>query len=316
MRVGAVLLLCTAIGLVGCSTPNPIDTSNPVDFRPQAGVFTIQVPDSWAKGQENIATETMAVFTDPTRQVNLIAYTGLLERRLTDEENLTAVNGLAEALLSSPTDFEVTEQKRASDGTFDASFTYSHGEQKMNGSMIFRDTDLALSGVILIAPEAMWNDVQTAMQPYVDSFQLDAEAVQGMFFVPFTEEHFAMAIPDDWQQQRRDESWRLTARNGRMSMIVVQDITEQQLDATGLAEEATSLLRVQFGLRAEVAGSQTLEDGRLNVTLDGGDRRVIGYVEQRDDRIIGLFFDVPAERVADYQPFINFEYFTFVTDFE
>jgi hypothetical protein len=315
--VGVVLLVSITIGwLTGCSAPNPIDTSNPVDFRPEAGVFTIQVPDSWAIGQQNITTESMAFFTDPTDQVNLVAYTGLLERRLADEEGLSAVTGLAQALLAYPADFEVTQQARLADGAFEMSFAYSREDQKIVGDTIFRDTDLALSGVILFAPEAMWNDVQSAMQPFVDSFELDAEAVQGTFFVPLVEPAFAMAIPDDWQQQRRDESWRLTARNGRMSMMVLQGAVDQPLDAAALAEAAAGLLRATFGLRLSVSGSRLLEDGRLNVSFDSGDRQVIGYVEQIDDRVIGLFFDVPADRVADYQPFIDFEYFTFVTDFE
>ncbi len=317
MRVGAVLVFSIAMGLLaGCSAPNPIDTGNPVDFRPETGVFTIQVPDSWTTGQQNVSTESMALFTDPTGQVNLVAYTGLLERRLTDEDGLSAITGLTQALLAYPSDFEITRQTRSLDGAFETSFAYSREDQKIVGDTIFRDTDLALSGVILFAPEAIWNDAQSAMQPFVDSFDLDAEAVQGTFFVPLVEPNFAMAIPDDWQQQQRNESWRLIARNGRMSMMVLQGAADQPLEATELADTAAVLLRTTFGLRSSVSGSQMLEDGRLNVTFEGGDRRVIGYVEQIDDRIIGLFFDVPADRVADYQPFIDFEYFTFVTNFE
>lgn len=317
MRVRVAYLISMALGLLAaCTAPDPIDVSNPVDFQTQSGVFTIQVPASWLKGQDNIATETVALLNDPARRVGLIAYAGLLERRLGDAEGWKAVSALVKTLVGNPSDFAVGSQQRSPDGAFDMNFAFSAGELKVEGSATFRDTDLALSGVVLTAPADIWDGVQASMQPFVDSFELDAEAVKGTFFEPLQETHFAMAVPGDWEQQRRGQSLRLIARNRDMSMIALQEAVDAPLDSPQLVQQAVDSLRQAFGLRTTVVSSEIAPDGRTKLSLDGGDRRVVGYVQQKGDLLLGLLFDVPADRVDDYQPFIDFEYFTFVTDFE
>ena len=73
-------------------------------------------------------------------------------------------------------------------------------------------------------------------------------------------------------------------------------------------------LRHSFRLVPKLASSEPLPDGRLKVTLDqGGDLRIIGYVEQFDTHFVGLFFKVPSDRAEDYQPFMDFVYSTYIS---
>jgi hypothetical protein len=304
-----------AVWLAACTAPNPIDTSNPVEFQHELRVFTIQAPGAWNRAQDKTGTEAVAVFGDPSGQARLIAYVGLLSHRFTEAEGLDTVSKLVQGINGRPADYQVTTQQRQADGAFDVSFTFTRNDQKLAGRATFRDTDLALSGVIVSAPEANWSDLQAALQPYVDSFQVDSSAVKGTYFVPLDGPNYAMAIPPDWPQQKRSNSIRVTSLGGDMSILAVQQDGLDPLDTAGLTDQATKSLRQLFGVQSTASDRQLLEDGRLKVTLDAGARRIVGFAEQRDGTFYGLFFDVPADRAADYQAFIDFEYFTYVTHF-
>lgn len=308
--VGAALAFCAA-----CNNPGPIVVDDPILAKHPTGVFTIRVPRSWKLTQDTADTEALGIFTDPTGQVSLLTYVGLLERRLTDEEGFEIVNGLASTLLSQPADAQVTEQRRLQpDGAFEVMFTFTNQDgQKMKGRSIFHDTDLALSGVILTGPEPLWPDLQSALAPFVDSFAVDSSIVHSIYFWPVEDSYYVLVAPIDWAQRRETDHVEVQSRNRQMSIRVVQEELGVPVGAPALADQAAASLRKNFGVNAKVTSSESLPDGRLKVTLERGDRRHIGYVEQFGTRFVGLFFQVPVDRVADYQPFMDFIYSTYVT---
>ncbi len=317
MRVYVLAGVVVAAALIaGCSSPDPIDTGNPVAFRHRIGVFSLQAPESWQQSQGEVETEAVASFADPSARGVMYAYAGLLDHRLSEDEGLEIVGDLAETLLNSPTGYQISDRQRRADGAFEVSFSFTRQENKWLGRATFRDTDLALSGVIAAGQESMWADLSTALQPFVESFKIDPEAVQGTYFVALEGTSWAMAVPADWPRRAGGVSAELTSRTGRMSILISGGTLERPLDAAGLVDRAADELRQAFGLNAQVSASESLPDGRVKATFERGEQRIIGYLEQGNDAFVGLFFQVPADRVADYQPFIDFEYSVFVTFLE
>jgi hypothetical protein len=74
--------LIIGAALAACNNQGPIDVSNPIGFKQKSGLFTLQVPKSWTSTQDEVPTESIASFADPTHRAELIGYTGLLDHRL------------------------------------------------------------------------------------------------------------------------------------------------------------------------------------------------------------------------------------------
>jgi hypothetical protein len=301
-----------AVLLAACGHSNPIDTSNPVSFTPSPQVFSLKVPGSWAQAQSKVPTEVMAAFSDSTHQAELIAYAGLLDRRLTDEEGFKAITGLIDNLLRHPADLTVTDQQRRADGAFVVKVAFTRNNEKQIGEAVVFDTNLALSGVISAGPEAFWPDLSNDLQPFVKSFQIDPEIVQGAYFTPVDNAGYSFVAPADWQQQTNLAGSVVRSPTGQLTIMAMQRPLTTTLDSQALQDLATRLM-VANGSPGKVTGTEMLPDGRLKIVLDRPKHRVIGYVDQKDQVFAGLFFDAPSERAEAYQPFIDFVYSTFVT---
>jgi hypothetical protein len=304
--------LIIAALLAACAPRNPIDTSNPIGFTSSSQVFSLNVPASWKQAQNQVPTEVMAAFSDPTDRAELVAYAGLLDRRLTDEEGFKAVSGLIDNLLNHPADLTVTDQQRRADGAFVVKYAFTQHNEKRLGEAVFSDMNLALSGVMSDGPAEFWADLSTALQPSVTSFRIDPTNVQGAFFVPVDNAGFSFVGPDGWQEQSSVAGSVVRAPSGKLTIMAMQRPLTSTLDTPALQELATHLM-VANGGSQKVVSSETLPDGRLKVIFDRPKHRVIGYIDQKDQVFAGLFFDVPSDRAEAYQPFIDFVYSTFVT---
>ena len=314
MRIRIVLFSLLGLLLIaGCTNSSPIDTSNPVDFKHHTGVFTLQVPKSWKQAQDQVPTESIAAFSDPTQHAEIIAYAGLLDHRLADAEWFTTVSGLVGNLLNRPTDLQFTDNQHRTDGAFVVSFSFTRSDQKRVGQAIMHDTDLALSGVIADGPEQGWTDLAKALQPYVDSFELHPDFVQGTYFEPLQDTFYAVVVPPDWARQKYPNGVGVKSRSGRMSILTVQRSISPTLQTLALSDQAAAVLRQTFGISAQASASENLVDGRLKITFDQPDHTIIGYVENKDEMFIGLYFELPADQTDAYQPFIDFVYSTLVT---
>ncbi len=310
IRIG---VCAVALGvLVACAGSSPIDTSSPTTFKHRTGVFSLQAPGKWQQAQDEVETESIAAFSDPTKRAELIAYAGLLDHHLTVNEGQSIVANLVKNLLNAPGDLQITGQQRRPDGSFVATLSFTRNNEKRAGTAIFRDAGLALSGVILSGPEAGWADFQKAMQPYLDSFNVNSEVVQGTYFVALEGDSYALAVPADWPRQPGKDVNLVHSPDGHVQIVAAQKAEVNSLDDAALAEASRKLLQQNLG-DGTISGAERLPDGRLKVTLDRGATRTIGYLDQKDGTVIGLFFDVPANRVPDYQPFIDFVYSTFIT---
>jgi hypothetical protein len=307
--------LIIAAMLAACNNQPPIDTSNPINFKHRTGVFSMQAPKSWLPTQDELPTETIAAFADTTHRAELIGYAGLLDHQLGDEEGLTAGNAILRGLLNQPPDLKITDRVRRPDGAFFFAFTFTRANAQRSGQAIFRDSDLALSGVVVNGASADWPDLQKALQPYVDSFKLNKDFVQGTYFVPLDMRTFSVVVPDAWTQQRTPRGNEVEVRSptGRFSIIGAQKQITDTLDEAGLANQALTALKLAYKIDATLSDTSKLPDGRLKLGLDRTDRHTVGYVEQKDGYFIGLFFDVPAAQLSAYQPMIDFIYSTLVT---
>jgi hypothetical protein len=236
----------------------------------------------------------------------------LLERRLTDDEGFKIANDLVNTLLRGPADFVVTDRQRRGDGTFVLKFAYSRDQQKRLGEAILSDKDLALSAVITDSVDSIWPQVHDAQQPFVTSFKVDPIYVQGTYFVPVENVGFAFAGPADWQQQGGTRGTIMRSRNGNMTILGVQQPLTTTLDTPALAQ-ATIRIAKTMGSSGNLVSSEPLPDGRTKLVYERSQHRIIGYVDQKDQILAGLLFDVPLERADAYQPFIDFVYSTFVT---
>jgi hypothetical protein len=301
-----------ALALTACASSNPIDTSNPTAFQHRIGVFSLQVPKAWKAVQDEVDTEAVAAFIDPTQRAELQAYTGLLERRFTDEEGQRAISALITNLLGGPADLTLSEVQRQADGSFSTTLSFTRNNEKQAGVAIFRDTDLALSGVILSGPQAGWAEFETAMQPYLDSFAVNAEGVQGTFFKELLQTDYALAVPAGWSSPPGPDANKIRSPNGQMHIVASSMPETNALDTAGLSEAGRQLLQRTLGA-GKVTSTERLADGRVKVLIDRGDKQTVGYLDQKDGAVIGLYFDVPAGRVQDYQPFIDFIYSTYIT---
>ncbi len=298
--------------LSACAPRSPIDTSNPTGFISSSKVFSLNVPASWKQAQNQVPTEVMAAFSDPTDRAELIAYAGLLDRRLTDAEGFKAITGLIDNLLNHPADLTVTDQQRRPDGTFVVKYAFTRNNEKRLGEAVLSDTNLALSGVISDGPAEFWTDLSAALQPFVTSFRIDPTNVQGVFFVPVDNAGFSFVGPDGWQEQSSVVGSVVRAPSGKLTIMAMQRPLTSTLDTPALQELATHLMLSNGGAQ-KVVSSETLPDGRLKLVFDRPKHRVVGYVDQKDQVFAGLFFDVPSDQAEAYQPFIDFVYSTFVT---
>jgi hypothetical protein len=297
--------------LTGCAN-NPIDTGSPVAFKHRTGVFELQVPKSWKQAQDQVETESLAAFSDATGRSEIIAYAGLLDHQLTDEEGLTIVPDLVKNLLNGPQDLKITDKQRRSDGAFVVTMAFTRNNVKRLGQASLRDGGLALSGVIVSGPESDWNTLLTGLQPYIDSFKLQPDFVQGTFFTPIENTHFALVVPTGWVRQPIDGGNRVKSTGGQLTIDATQLPLSAPLTADTFNEAVDKRLQQQSG-SATLTGSQPLPDGRVKLTYTRGAQQITGYAEQKDDMLITLFFEVPADRAAAYQPFIDFIYSTFIT---
>lgn len=307
-----------AIGLIaGCSpAPDPskiIAFGDPAPFTHSIGVFTLNVPSGWRAVQDSAETEAYASFTDPNGWASLIAYTGLLDRRLSDEEGLNAVDSLARNLLGSPQGYQVVGRQRLPDGAFEVTVSFLSDSYRRRGRAVFYDKDLALAGTIVVGTEADWNTIQSKLTPFADSFRFDPAVVQGTYFEPLVGDYYGLAVPAGWPQQNSGEGTEISSRSRMMFIRLIEKDAGRTLSgAEELIDESIRALRT-MGLNVQPISDQTLPGGRLKVTLGQGQRSVIGYVEQFDTTLVGLFFEMPADRVSDYQPFMDFIYYTYVT---
>lgn len=297
--------------LTGCAN-NPIDTGSPVAFRHRTGVFELQVPKSWKQVQDQVETEALAAFSDAAGRSEIIAYAGLLDHQLTDDEGLEIVPSLIKNLLNGPPDLAVTDKRRRSDGAFVVALAFTRNNVPRLGQAIFRDGGLALSGVIVSGPASDWSTLLTGLQPYIDSFKLRPDVVQGTYFTPIENTHFALVVPADWERIALKAGTQVRSRSGQVTIIAAQEPLSGTLAASALTDAAQKAAQAYVG-QAAVSDSQVLPDGRTQLTLDGSTRRTIGYAEIKDGMLIMLLFEVPADRAAAYQPFIDFIYSTLVT---
>ncbi len=305
--VGLILIVLT-----GCTNTTPIDTGNPIAFKHRSGVFELQVPKSWKQVQDQVETESLAAFSDPTFRSEIVASAGLLDHTLTNEEGLDNVPNLVTNLLNGPPDLVITDKQRRSDGAFVVTVSFTRNNIKRLGQAVLRDGGLALSGVIVSGPESEWTTLLAGLQPYIDSFKLQPEFVQGTYFTPIENTHFALVIPAGWVRQPIDGGTRVKSNSGRLTISATQLPLSAPLTADTFNEAVTRRLQQQSG-SATLTGSQPLPDGRVKLTFERAAQQVTGYAEQKDDMLITLFFEVPAERAAAYQPFIDFIYSTFIT---
>lgn len=301
--------------LAACNTAGPIDTGNPVNFKQKTGMFSLQVPKSWAQTQDEVSTESIGAFADPSHRAEIIAYAGLLDHHLADAEGLQTVEALIGNLLNHPADLKTTGNSRQADGAFVTSFTFTRSGLAHTGQAILRDADLALSGILIDGPTDGWADLQKALQPYVDSFKLDKDYVQGTYFSPLDTPAFSMVVPVDWTQQKSSNNAEVVIKSpdGQFSIIGIQRVFTDTLDDAGLVNKAVTTLNQVYKFNGTLTDTQKLADGRLKFGLDRSDRHTVGYAEQKDGYFIGLYFDVPAQRSSDYQPIIDFIYSTWVT---
>ena len=308
-------LLSLVIGLLvlaACANSNPIDTTNLITFKHRTGVFSLQVPKAWTQTQDEVQTESLAAFADPGGQAELIAYAGLLDHQLTPDEGQQIVANLVKNLLNAPGDLSITDQQQQPDGAFTAALSFTRGSEKRSGIAIFHDDQLALAGVILSGPETGWADFQKAMQPVLDSFDVKPDFVQGTYFAPLEGGLYAIAVPADWPSQPGANFKKLRSPDGHLQIVMAQKIEVQALGTDQLAEAGRQLAQEALG-KGTLTATERLPDGRVKVHIDRGADSTIGYLDQKDGAVIGLFFDVPADRTADYQPFIDYIYSTYIT---
>jgi hypothetical protein len=310
--IRSLILVVSGLLAAACTSPKPIDTSALTTFTHHTGVFSVQAPQTWKPLQSDSPTEALTVFPDPGGQAQLMAYAGLLDRRLTEAEGQQIIAGLITALLKYPGDLRITDQQRQPDGTYTANLSFTQAGEKRSGTARFRADPLVLSGVILSGPEASWSSLLTAMQPALDSFKVNLEYIQGTYFTPVEGELYALVVPVDWEVVPGPDLQRVRSRSGQMQIAITQDVEEKALTANELAESG-----VKLGLRTMGQGTHTgtelLPDGRVKVSIAQGADSTIGYIEQKDGAVIGLFFQVPTDRLADYQPIIDFMYSTYIT---
>ncbi len=315
LRKFFLVSLIIAAALAACNNPGPIDTSNPIGYQQKSGLFAVQVPKSWTSSQDEVPTESIAKFADPTNRAELIGYAGLLDHLLSDAEGLQTAESLAGNLLNHPGDLKTTNKYRQADGAFVVVFTFTRSGAARTGQALFRDGDLAFSGTLIDGPAEGWTDLQKSLQPFADSFKLNKDYVQGTYFDAVDAVAYSMVAPASWTQQKSSNNSEVLIKSpdGQLSIIGVQRPFTPTLDDTGLANQATSILKQVYGFDNTLSESSKLPDGRLKLGLDRTDRHTVGYVEQKDGYFIGLFFDVPGGQLDTYQPMIDFIYSTFVT---
>lgn len=307
--------LIVAAALAACNTQGPIDTSNPIGFKQKSGLFSLQVPQSWAQSQDEVPTESIAAFADPTHRAELIGYVGLLDHHLADDEGLQSAEALIGNLLNHPNDLKTTNKYRQADGAFVVMFTFTRSGSTRTGQAVFHDADLAFAGTLIDGPVDGWADLQKLLLPFVDSFKLDKDYVQGTYFVPIDTIAYSVVVPADWTQQKSPNQTEVQVKSptGNFAIIGLERVFTDTVDDAGLAAKSISILKQVYGLDNQLSNSNRLPDGRLQLSLDRADRHTVGYVEQKDGYLIGLFFDVPTARLGDYQAMIDFIYSTFVT---
>lgn len=311
-RLGLIMLGLMLIALTGCANNTPIDTANPIAFRHRSGVFELQVPKSWQQAQDQVETEALAAFSDPTGRAEIIAYAGLLDHELGNEEGLQLVSELVKTLLNSPGDLGVTDAQRRADGAFVVTLTFTRKDVKRTGQAVLKDGGLALSGFIVSGPQDQWTALQSSLQPMFDSFKLNPDYVQGTFFWPIEKSHFALVVPADWERATIENGIQVRSRNGLVQIVAAQKPLSNTLDAAAFGEAAQKAAQTYTG-QATLSASQTLPDGRLQQTLDTATKRAISYAELKDGMLITVLFEVPAAQAAAYQPLIDFMYSTLVT---
>lgn len=307
-------LLAGGLLLAACATSKPIDTSALKTFNQRNGIFSLQVPEAWKQYQNDLSAESMAAFSEPDGRAELVVYAALLDRQLNETEGSQIVTQLINVLLNSPANLKITDIQRQADGSYTAGLSFSRENEKRSGTAIFRQQPLALSGIILSGPEAGWADFQKAMQPTLDSFKVDSDYIQGTYFEPLEGELYSMAVPAQWESRKGPDSTKIKSPNGQFQIVTVQRVEDQTLTASELAERGVKLAQLNLG-KGTLVSSEQLPDGRVKVHIDQGADRIIGYLEQRSGSVLGLFFAVPVDRLADYQPLIDFMYSTYVTDF-
>jgi hypothetical protein len=308
-----LVLLAGGVLLAACATSKPIDTSALKLFTQHNNVFSLQVPGAWKQYQKDLPTESMAAFSEPAGHAELIAYAALLDRHLGEAEGQKIVTQLITALLNAPADLSITDLQRQADGTYTAQLKFSRGDQKRAGTATFREEPLALSGVILSGPETGWADFQKAMQPALDSFKVNADFVRGTYFEPLEGERYSMAIPAQWESRKGPGLTKVRSPNGQLQIVAVQRPEAKALTSSELAEQGVKLAQLNLG-KGTLTSSEVLPDGRVKVHIEQGADSTIGYLEQRNGLLLGLFFATPANRLADYQALIDFLYSTYVTD--
>lgn len=314
MSVKRLLLIGVAAAwAAGCARPIPVKVGAPVAFQHRTTVFTIDVPDDWTRLQDQVPTEALGIFTDPTGQATIVAYVGLLDHRFGNEEGLRVVARLTANLLRRPDDYQITGQEHRADGAFEVGFRYSRGEQNHAGLAVFRDTKLALSGVIISGPEAFWPRLRMALLPYAESFEFDPEVVRGAYFDILEDVYYILVVPIDWPRQRSRFGTEVRSRFGRMSIRLVQRDLGREIDRADLVDQTLATLHAGFNLVVKVLASEPQSDGRLKLTLRQADQQIIGYVETFDTHLVGIFFDVPDDRVEDYQSFMDFVYSMYIS---
>jgi hypothetical protein len=307
MLIGGLMLIV----LTGCAN-TPIDTGNPVAFKHRTGVFEMQVPKSWKQTQDQVDTEALAAFSDPTGNAEIIGYTGLLDHTFTNDEGLTVVPQLIENLLNAPADLAVTDKQVRADGAFVVSLTFTRNTVKRTGQAIFRQGNLALYGTIASGPQADWSTLSAALQPYVDSFKVSAESVQGTYFEPLQDSHYALVVPVGWEHVPGSIGQQVRSPNGKLLIAASQLVVTDTASGPSLTDQVVRRAAQLLG-SVDLQTSETLPNGQLKVILTQPQHRITGYAEIKDGALIAVFFDAPADQADAYQPIIDFMYSTFVT---
>jgi hypothetical protein len=308
-----LLIGVAAAWTASCARPIPVTVDAPVAFQHRTTAFTIDVPDGWTLLQDQVPTEALGIFTDPTGQATIVAYVGLLDHRFADEEGLRVAASLTANLLRRPDDYQITGQEHRADGAFQVSFQFIRDGQNHAGLAVFRDTNLALSGVVITGPEDFWPRLRMALLPYAESFEFDPEVVRAAYFDILEDTYYILVVPIDWPRQRSRFGTEVRSRSGNMSIRLVQRDLGREIDQADLVDQTLATLYAGSNLAVNVLATEPQSDGRLKLTLRQANQQIIGYVETFDTHLVGIFFDVPGDRVEDYQPIMDFVYSMYIS---
>lgn len=302
----------------------PVDLADPRPYRHETGIFTLDVPESWAVNDKSTDEQIFVGFADPSNNAQMIVQ--IFEAEGMDEAQLTeSLKEYVKSVFGTEEKFEFEEPVPQPDGSV---LLVWSSEQKLTtgktatftGNSFIEQREDLLSIITLAVPTEQFPALKPGINALLNSYKIDPSAQAGggeakadlgdLQTYSYETGIFSIDIPGAWNvTDSSDETQNVVSfvdPSGAGSVYVYLSESSAALDDDALTAALKAYIEAYAGSQPDFSMDEpkTAADGSIRIAW-GADWKIGGatdsytgnsFVEQRDSIVSILTIIAPKQQ--------------------